>query len=122
MTRIFLIAFLSGSISPMAAWGQAPAGTGPTLQPERRPTVSPYLDLVPGIRQGVGYQYYRQLLPQRQFRANDQIFERSIRGIRQDLQVQERLIQTSRSGLTPTGTPSGFLTHDKYFNVNHFSQ
>lgn len=101
-----------------------PAAGGPTLRPTPRPPVTPYLDLVAGqgAIPGVGYQYYRQFLPQQQFQRGIQQNQRSLQSLNRDLTEQTRTLQSEISGLTPTGQAAGrqaasFMTHHRYFGL-----
>lgn len=122
---VAVLTCLALPIVVQSAWAQTPRpGTGgPSLKPMSRPTVSPYLDLVAAQEgRGLGYQYYRQFLPQQQFRQGIQQNRQAMQMLGRDLVEQDRLLQSEISGLTPTGLGSGrraaaFMTHDRYFSV-----
>lgn len=105
------------------ASAQVGRGLGPSLEPMRRPAVSPYLDLLAAQEgRGLGYQYYRQFLPQQQFRQGIIENRQAMRTTARDLIEQDRLMQSEISGLSPTGLGAGrqaasYMTHSRYFAV-----
>ena len=120
LTGLSLIAFAENA----SAQRPSPAAGGPTLRPTPRPPVTPYLDLVAGQGAigGVGYQYYRQFLPQQQFQRGIQQNQQALQTIDQNLTEQTRTLQSEISGLTPTGRATGqraasFMTHHRYFGL-----
>jgi len=81
-----------------------------------RPTVSEYLNLLRRDGGGIGFQYYRRVLPEQEFRrANQQQF----RALDQlDRRVEELGTPPSRGlggGLGTTGHPTTFLNLGGYF-------
>lgn len=120
LTGLSLIAFVENA----AAQAPNPAAGGPTLRPTPRPPVTPYLDLVAGQGAigGVGYQYYRQFLPQQQLRQGIQQNNQALQAANRNLIEQTRTLQSEISGLTPTGIgagqrAAGFMTHQRYFGL-----
>lgn len=110
-------------VETASAQAPNPAAGGPTLRPTPRPPVTPYLDLLAGQGGGgVGYQYYRQFLPQQQFQRGIQQNQRSLQRTNRNLIEQNRRLQSEISGLSPTGVGAGrqaasFMTHSRYFGL-----
>ena len=87
--------------------------------PNRRPAVSPYLDLLerPG-GSSFGFQYLRRVRPELEFRSTQEAFRQSIGTLNREVQQQQRELQQSEtSGLEPTGHQTMFMNHSKYFGV-----
>ena len=112
---LVLILVLGGQFPEMAA-GQAPAGTGPSLQPSRRPTVSPYLSLLGG--NSAAAQYYRQVQPDFQFYATGRELRDYTRSLQTQITDVRQELNSPRplSDLSPTGVGAGFMTHTRFFN------
>ena len=114
LASFLLLVAVAGQF-PGTAVAQAPPGTGPTLQPPRRPTVSPYLSLIGGNSAAAAY--YRQVQPDQRFYATGRELSAVARGLQADIaNVQRELRSPPASGLTPTGVPAGFMTHSRFFN------
>lgn len=113
MKKLSMVIAAAASIALAAASGQA---QGPSLKPLERPTISPYLNLLRGAETGtLDYQYYRQFRPFQRIQRQERQFQQSLRGLEQRLDQQQRLIQSSASGLSPTGRRAGFMTHLGFF-------
>src|SRR5262245_6943216 len=77
--------------------------------PYRRPTVSPYINLVrPGTDPAV--QYYGIVRPEVTFRNSIQQLQ-----LQQGVLTTQQQDLTTAAGLAPTGHPTGFQTQAKYF-------
>ena len=84
--------------------------------PQRRPTTSPYLNLLGGSGgRGLGFNYFRNVRPEQEFRRNDARLGRAYRGLRQDLNQQRQLLQSSRSQLSATGHATFFQNYGSFF-------
>jgi len=103
---------------PAVAHAQLPAlptiRTGLDAVPAR-PTISPYLNL---LRRdgGIGFQYYRRVLPEREFRAAYQQQSQALRGLSREIEEIGR--PPSRSlggGLGTTGHPAVFQSYGGLF-------
>ncbi len=84
--------------------------------PQRRPTTSPYLNLLGGgSGRGLGFDYFRSVRPEQEFRRNDARLGRAYRGLRQDLNQQRQLLQSSRTQLSATGHATFFQNFGGFF-------
>ena len=111
---VLLLLAVSSRFSGMAA-AQAPPGTGPSLRPSPRPTVSPYLSLLGGNSAAAAY--YRQVQPDQRFYATGRELSAVSRGLQAEIaDVRQDLRSPPASGLSPTGVPAGFMTHTRFFN------
>lgn len=88
----------------------------PRLQPNERPTLSPYLNLLDN-RRSLEFQYFREVRPEFQWRRNQSQFRRSLQNIERDLERQEELIQSESSTIGPTGHESFFMNTGGYFGA-----
>ena len=86
--------------------------------PQSRPTTSPYFNLLGGgSGRGLGFDYYRNVRPEQEFRRNDARLGRAYRGLRQELNQQRQLLQTSRSQLSATGHTTFFQNLGGFFPI-----
>ena len=118
LTIVFLCALVAAVIvdDTMAQQGRRRASS--RLQsPQNRPTTSPYLNLLGGNR-GPGFNYYRRVRPEQNFLRNDAIFNRSLGNMQQEMSSFKRQLQSTKSGLSPTGHRTSFLNLGNYFGSN----
>lgn len=82
------------------------------LQAPRRPTTSPYLNLLrrPGGG-GLGFNYYQRVRPEFEFRNDYQRLNRSLQQLQGQTRQQQQLLQ----GLTTTGHQTSFLNYGSYY-------
>jgi len=83
--------------------------------PARRPTVSPYLNLLGGNGRSTAFNYFRSVRPENEFRAADQGLNRSVQRLQGQITEQQRLLQNQASGLTSSGHRTSFLNLGTYF-------
>ncbi len=84
--------------------------------PQRRPTTSPYLNLLGGgSGRGLGFDYFRRVRPEQEFRRNDARLRRAFQGVQRDLNQQRRMLQSSRSQLSATGHATFFQNYGSFF-------
>jgi len=113
-----LTACAAGSllIGVETAQAQGPSPFGNRLgRPYSRPVTSPYLNL---LRRdgGIGFQYYRRVLPEREFRRADRRQFEALNQLSRRIDRQ-RQPETGRrgSGLGTTGHPTTFLNIGGFF-------
>ena len=112
---VLLSAALLSSLVSTSAFGQTTIQP-PTLQPNTRPTTSPYLFLNNGGRNSAALNYYRQVRPQREFYKASQRQAQSIRTLGQDVsRLEQQLIVTERPPIGPTGHSTSFFNYGSYF-------
>lgn len=109
-----LLTLAAGSLlllaSPLVAQGPGP------ITP-RRPSVSPYLNLLRGGNAAVNY--YGIVRPQNEFRAAGNVFANNTQRMQSQLNQQSRALEQSEiSQLRPTGHTASFNTHARYFFTN----
>jgi hypothetical protein len=81
-----------------------------------RPRVTPYLDLLrDGGGVGLGYQYYRRLLPEQTLRRETGRLNRSVYDVEQQLRQPVAPPERTQS-IGTTGHPTTFMTYSSYFN------
>ena len=99
--------------SPVLAQREHPVGSGAAGR--RRPTISPYLDLLQGPDSGIGFQYLRRVRPEQRFRQENADLSRSV----YDLQRrQERAFnQQQAPRIGTTGHPSAFFNYSHYYQM-----
>jgi len=83
--------------------------------PARRPTVSPYLNLLRGNGRSTAFNYFRGVRPENEFRDADQGLNQSVQRLQGQIIEQQRLLQDQASGLTPSGHQTSFLNLGTYF-------
>ena len=84
--------------------------------PQKRPTTSPYLNYLSGGNgRGLGFDYYRNVRPEQEFRRNYSRLGHANRRLRQELNEQRQLLQTSRSQLSATGHTTFFQNFGGFF-------
>lgn len=88
---------------------------GPTFGSPNRPTVTPYLNLVPGRNRSAALNYYRSYRPEIEFRANEQSLGRSIRSLQTEFDRSRVSEQTENSRLGTTGHSTAFGNTGSYF-------
>lgn len=91
----------------------------PSLRVPSQPTTSPYLNLLgPG---GAGYQYYRQVKPEMEFRNSDFRVANQLRNVatRADLERSTRPVPGT---IRPTGHTATFMNFGNYFGTRGFNQ
>jgi len=88
--------------------------------PTRRPVTSPYLNLLRGAGGGgIGFNYYRRIRPEQEFRRADSNFNRSLDSLQNRVQNQQQEEERRPlSGLNQTGHPVRFLDLGGYFPLN----
>lgn len=86
----------------------------PRASTPRRPTVSPYLNLLGG--RGVGYEYYGRIRPQQEFRRTSAAMGRSIQELQAASQLQGKQLMDAEMGAT--GHTTSFMNHSMYFGVS----
>ena len=127
MSRILSLT-LAGAVLSLggidAAIAQGPSLTRPRVRPYERPTTSPYLNLLQNNGRGVGFNYFRFVRPEVEFRQADSQFrrdqidlQRQINQNRRDLQNQADAEQAAQSQLSPSGRAASFMTHQRYFGI-----
>lgn len=84
----------------------------------RRPSVSPYLNLLGG--RGVGNEYYNRVRPQQEFRKQNAAMGRSIQQLQQATAAQGQQLMDYEMGAT--GHVTSFMNHMQYFNVSTSQQ
>ncbi|HUG19590.1 MAG TPA: hypothetical protein VMM56_11455 [Planctomycetaceae bacterium] len=80
-----------------------------------RPTVTPYLNLVPGRNRSAALNYYRSYRPEIEFRRNEQLLGRSIRTLQNEINQPQLTEQKANSQLGTTGHPTVFGNTGSYF-------
>ena len=123
-TTLFCLVAMSSLfvIQPVAAQAPRPS---PIRIPTRRPTTSPYLNLLNnnnnnriGIGNNIGFNYYQRVRPEQEFRRANQQLSRSIGNLREEVRYQSLAPQSGRSQLGPTGHSSRFLNLGTYFPLS----
>ncbi len=119
-------------------WGQIPqyqAGPqtgsgGPTLKRSTRPVVSAYAGLLGsgvGADRAVGYQYFTRVQPQVSAARGLATLNRSVNRLQSttgsnSLTLAQQQLLLSQQGLGstlgPTGHPTGYFSHTRYFGTN----
>ena len=81
-----------------------------------RPTISPYLNLLRRNGGGIGFQYYRRVLPEREFRAANRQQSQALRNLnRQVEQINQPTSKSLGGGLGTTGHSTTFQNYGGYF-------
>lgn len=96
---------------------EAQPNLGPSLDRGRRPTISPYLQLL-NRRGSTASNYYNLYRPERRFEQFQRDARRSAEQLQSQINGQRTQIdrlQNSGSQLSPSGTAAGFMTHQGYF-------
>jgi hypothetical protein len=88
---------------------------GPDLRAFRRPTTSPYLNLLDNNGRGIGFNYYRRVKPEIEFREAYERQYQSIRKLDRRLEQQELRLQSLNSQLGTTGHTTSFMSYGSYF-------
>ena len=104
---------LTAAFVALAATGAE--AQGPDLRPFRRPTTSPYLNLLQRNGAGIGFNYYRSVKPEFEFRRAYEQQYQTLRRIDRRLQQQEQRIQSLNSQFGPTGHTTSFLNYGGYY-------
>ncbi len=115
MTRLTTFIIVTAIALASCASAEAQSRIGP---PPRRPTVSPYLNLLRRPNAGgggLGFNYYQRLLPQQRALQADQRLTSSLSQVRSR---QSALQQEIDSGLAPTGHQTSFLNLGGYYPAN----
>jgi hypothetical protein len=121
-------------IPQYVAGPQSGPGTGgPTLKRSRQPVVSSYTGLLGssvGAAGGVGYQYFTRVIPQVNTARTLGSLGRSVNrlqasaanggGSSLSMAQQQLLLQQQgmAAGLGTTGHPTGYFSHQRYFNTS----
>jgi len=109
MAVALLMAFTAGEA---AAQVRSPQFGRP---PNRRPVTSPYLNLLRGG--GIGFNYFRRVRPEQEFRNADNALTRSLNNVRNQLNRQtQQPGQQPGGALGITGHPVRFLDLGGYFS------
>ncbi|MFN0053572.1 MAG: hypothetical protein ACKV0T_15440 [Planctomycetales bacterium] len=92
---------------------QAPRpGGARQLRRNQSPTLSPYLNLVPGFIGSPEGQFLMRTLPQEEQTRTQRQTQRALQGIQGEIDQQERQIQT---GIKSTGHGTSFMNTGNYF-------
>jgi len=100
--------------NPALAQRDRPVGSGAAGR--RRPTISPYLDLLRGGgSSGIGFNYLRRVRPEQRLRQENADLSRSI----YDLQRQQDQLRNQRPAarIGATGHPSAFFNYSHYYQM-----
>ena len=111
-TALALAAFGQGS-----AFSQEPPAVGGVGRPPiRRPTTSPYLNLLRRDgRPNLTLDYYGTVRPQQEFRSAISRQSRSLDRLQSQVDEQGALLRSQNSQLGPTGHQVQFLSFGAYF-------
>ena len=113
---LLAIALLTVSVATANAQFGPPTGLAPGASGVRRPTVSPYLNLLRGGNPAVNYAGL--VRPEQQIFANQSRLATQIGGINQDVnQLQSAGPFTGLGGDLVTGNTFGFQTQFRYFQT-----
>jgi hypothetical protein len=80
------------------------------------PTVTPYLNLVPGRNRVPALNYYRSYRPELEFRQANRQLGRSIRSLQSEIERPRAAEQSDNSQLGTTGHPTTFGNTSTYFS------
>ncbi|QDU36056.1 hypothetical protein Mal4_03390 [Maioricimonas rarisocia] len=110
---------LVGAVS--LAWVESVSAQPPA--PARRPTISPYLELLRNNQnggRGIGFDYYRRLRPQQELQERLSTQNLELRSLQNQLNTVEALGQSLRQRdrelLGTTGHPTQFMSTGGYFS------
>ena len=104
-----MFSFLGGAIHAQGrAVGRPPAS---------RPTTSPYLFLLNRDNAGVGFNYYRNVRPEMEWRRENAAQFQSLNQMQNELNTQRDLLQSPTSQLSPTGHRTSFMNYGGYFSM-----
>lgn len=112
----FLLAGADGVFAqyPSSQYGSNSNAYRPRVTTPRRPTVSPYINLLGG--RGLGEEYYGRVRPQQEFRRTASQMNRSISDLQRQQQLQNQQLTDVEMGAT--GHVTSFMTHSQYFGVS----
>jgi hypothetical protein len=89
---------------------------GPSLQRQRRPSVSPYLGLFAGGGDGSNpLNYYGLVRPNNDIYRFNQARTNQINSLRRDVDSGIQMLQSEQSMLNPTGHSVAFFDRGRYF-------
>jgi hypothetical protein len=112
--RVGCMGVLCGLFALLMTWAGEPVhAQGYSLDPSRKPAVSPYINI---LRTGSspGINYYGIVRPEIAFR--NQLFQVEGQQTALGNQISSQQQDLARAtALPPTGHPSGFMTQGKYF-------
>ena len=83
--------------------------------PNRRPFISPYVDLLNSDGAGFTRNYFRRVRPELEFRRNDTRLGRSVQSLQRQVNTQRQQLQSRTSQLSPSGHTTSFLNLGSYF-------
>ena len=83
--------------------------------PARRPTTSPYLNLLNRSGGGIGFQYYQRVRPEVEFRNADRQLSSDVNTLRSRLDDQKAQREELKQGLSRTGHVPRFMDLRGYF-------
>ena len=109
---------LATDSAPIPAQAQSGSTRPPSLTRQKRPSLSPYINLAAAADNpdAVAYQYHARVLPDTNFRASAARQAVAIRGLDQKIQEQRKLLQQSpTSNLSGTGHRTQFMNYGGYF-------
>ena len=116
--RVTVILVSAGLLAtlPQLSLAQAPTPRSASRlrQAARRPVTSPYLYLLENNGSSLSFNYFRKVRPEVEFRRSDARLNRSIRRLKQRVEVNERT-QRRQSQLGTTGHRATFLSRGNYF-------
>jgi hypothetical protein len=105
----FLVAALCGT-------AEAQLGTRPVQGPAR-PTTSPYLNLLNSGGNSGGLNFFTQVRPQQQFRANERLLRQEVAGLQDAVEEQVTYDEYGQALLPQTGHPTVFRNQNGYFGT-----
>jgi hypothetical protein len=95
---------------------EAQLGTRPVQGPNR-PTTSPYLNLLNSGGNSGGLNFFTQVRPQQQFRANEQNLRQEVAGLQQAVDQGIAYDQFGEALLPQSGHPTAFMNQNGYFGT-----
>lgn len=81
----------------------------------RRPVISPYLNLLNARGRNFDSQYFQRTRPELEFRRANSLFNSQIAGLQQQVTSQGQLLQRVQTTLGGTGHRTSFLNTGGYF-------
>ncbi len=114
MTHVFKAALAVMVVFAIAAPAVAQSGRSSRIRsPVRRPTTSPYLNLLRGPGGGgLGFDYYQRVRPQQDYLRTTQALSNSLNRVSRRQSALERELTTGR---TATGHSTTFLDYRGYY-------
>lgn len=116
MTQIRKVVFAAMAILIFAAPVSAQSGGSRIRPPLRRPTTSPYLNLLrnPATGGGFGFNYYQRVRPEFDYLETSQRLSRSLTQVQRRQTALQRELTTGRG---ETGHATSFLNYGGYYQL-----